>query len=59
MTTINWVRTLRTIAVTVLLVTALLAAVLALIGATEPTGMWANRPGARSAVHAPSGQALG
>jgi hypothetical protein len=50
MTTIDWVRTLRTIAVAVLLVAALLAALLGLIGATGSAGMWAHGTGADDAV---------
>jgi hypothetical protein len=50
MTTIDWVRTLRAIVVTVLLVAALLAAVLGLIGATGPASMWAHTTGERSAM---------
>ncbi|HEY7551281.1 MAG TPA: hypothetical protein VH913_17415 [Hyphomicrobiaceae bacterium] len=51
MTTIDWVRTLRAIAVVALFVAALLAAVLGLIGATGPAGgMWAHTTGMHSAM---------
>ena len=47
---VAWVRTLRTIVVAGLLVIALLGAVLGLVGATEPTLMWACHPGMHGAV---------
>ena len=48
----NWAHTLRTLFVAGVLVIALLAAVLGLIGATGPAGMWAHDTSERSAVPA-------
>jgi hypothetical protein len=55
MNRINWARTLRTLLVAGVLVIALLAAVLGLIGATGgPAGMWAHDAGARNAAPPPA-----
>jgi hypothetical protein len=58
MTRLNWVRTLRTIVVAALLIAALLAALLGMIGAAGPNGMWAHDMSGRSAMPPPGPGAL-
>jgi hypothetical protein len=58
MTSLNWVRTLRTIVIAAVLVAALLAALLGMIGAAGPAGMWAHDMDGRSAMPPPSPGAL-
>jgi HAMP domain-containing protein len=50
----SWARTLRMLLVAGVLVIALLAAMLGLIGATGPIDMWAHDAGERSAAPPPT-----